>query len=75
MAGWDAPGAAAYGTCGRFRRRKRKIAATAMEITAMPPTTPPTMAPTFVLLFFVGVGEGRAEEEWPEEAEGPVAVT
>ena len=56
------PGRAADGACGRCRRMKKKtIAAAAMEMAATPPTTPPAMAPTFVLLP-VCVGAGVPEE-------------
>ena len=36
--------------CVCERRRRYKTATTAMQITAIPPTTPPTMAPVFGLL-------------------------
>lgn len=41
--------------------KKKTIAAAAMEMAATPPTTPPAMAPTFVLLP-VCVGAGVPEE-------------
>ena len=48
----------------RERRRKRKIAATAMETTARPPTTPPAIAPAFELLLCVrGLGDGDPVED------------
>jgi hypothetical protein len=53
ICGCDAllPTNAAEGAVGCCRRRKKKIATTAMETAATPPTTPPTMAPVFELLF------------------------
>jgi hypothetical protein len=39
-----------------------------METTAIPPTTPPAMAPTFELLPFEGgVGDGEPVEDAPVE--------
>ena len=51
MCGCDGPSTtnvAACGACARCRRhRKKKSTAAAMEIAAIPPTTPPTIAPAF----------------------------
>jgi hypothetical protein len=51
MCGCDGPSTtnvAACGACARCRRhRKKKSTAAAMEIAAIPPTTPPAMAPAF----------------------------
>jgi hypothetical protein len=54
--GRDAP-TPADATCERFRRRKR-IAKMTMEIVAIPPTTPPAIAPEFEVLPFGGTGVG-----------------
>ena len=64
MGSWDTPvpGGVVVGASGRCRRREKKIAVIAMEITATPPTTPPTIAPVFDLL--------RPVDEEPERAEG-----
>jgi len=55
------------GAVGRLRRRKQMAARPAMPTAARPPTTPPTIAPTFELLL-VGEGEGEVEEVLEEPA-------
>lgn len=73
MGGWNGPtpGTTADGACVRCRRMKKKIAAAAMEIAATPPTTPPAMAPAFVLLP-VCVGEGVGRPVVCDDDTGPV---
>ena len=78
--GWEAADVAsmpAEAVCERLRRRY-KNAATAMEISATPPTTPPAMGPAW-LLECEGVGDAvedaPAEDvntpEGPKNAPGP----
>ena len=50
-------------------RREKKIPAATIEIAAMPPTTPPAMAPTFELLPFC-TGEEVEDEAEPENEVG-----
>jgi len=73
MGGCNAPvlAYAVDGAVGRLRRRKQTAARLAMPIAAIPPTTPPTIAPTFELLL---VGEGEVEVEVEEVLEEPAAL-
>jgi hypothetical protein len=58
---------AACGACGRCRRRRKKSATAAMEIAAIPPTTPPAMAPAFEPPVAVGVGVDGDVKPWIED--------
>ncbi len=74
MRGWNPPKPA---DLADERRRRYRIAATAMETAAIPPTTPPTIGPVFELLPFAAAVavEALAEDVYtpgaPKMAPGP----
>ena len=59
----------------RFRISRKKIPKPKAARTAIPPTTPPTIAPVLDLDAGVGVGEGEAELDCDADAEVARFVT
>lgn len=62
--GWPPYGAGGVAFCAELLlRQRKKIAKAAMPMTARPPTTPPTIAPTGVFEPEEGKGVGGTEDE------------